>query len=627
MVNFPTPPTTGVLVMRAVQQGGRFLQLKLGSCNEEVGVDTNLTSRYSLGSSYLKRHNNKKFVCFNKRDNSYLETCNTRVLSSCVSECRKRIIPVHCNQHGTEYDLDEQFPQENGQPSSSIPGNKLKFTGVLTDELHHRSATNELTSLALPAIFGQALDPFAQLLETAFIGRLGPLELASAGVSVSIFNIISKLFNIPLLSVTTSFVAEDISKNASMQIMSGKSPQNGYHSKNSKFSLNTVEKLELPSISTALFLAGTIGAVEALALFMGAGAFLTLMGIPPISPMHNTARQFLSLRALGAPAVVVSLAIQGVFRGFKDTRTPLFCVGFGNLSSIILLPLLAYYFGLGITGAAAATIASQYITSFLLIWSLNKRAILLPPRIQELQFGGYVRSGGFLLGRTLSVLVTMTLGTSMAARLGPLTMAAHQICLQIWLAVSLLSDALALSAQALIASSFAKGDYRRVKEITISVLKTGLITGVMLAVVLFVSFDLLAELFTKDVELLNIVKTGVVFVSFSQPINALAFIFDGLHYGVSDFAYAAYAMMIIAMISSAVLFYAPSHFGINGVWCGLSLFMTLRMAAGFMRLCWRSGPWWFLQRNKVNHEPSCSTYSGLPGEAEPQDFDYAVTCD
>lgn len=43
--------------------------------------------------------------------------------------------------------------------------------------------------------------------------------------------------------------------------------------------------------------------------------------------MHGLSQQFLSLRALGAPAVVVSLAVQGVFRGFKDTRTPLFSVG------------------------------------------------------------------------------------------------------------------------------------------------------------------------------------------------------------------------------------------------------------------------------------------------------------
>lgn len=41
----------------------------------------------------------------------------------------------------------------------------------------------------------------------------------------------------------------------------------------------------------------------------------------------------------------------------------------------------------------------------------------------------------------------MTLATSMAARQGPVAMAAHQICLQVWLAVSLITDALAASGQ------------------------------------------------------------------------------------------------------------------------------------------------------------------------------------
>lgn len=43
--------------------------------------------------------------------------------------------------------------------------------------------------------------------------------------------------------------------------------------------------------------------------------------------MHAPAQRFLSLRALGAPAVVVSLALQGVLRGFKDTKTPVICLG------------------------------------------------------------------------------------------------------------------------------------------------------------------------------------------------------------------------------------------------------------------------------------------------------------
>ncbi|CAN6198801.1 unnamed protein product [Urochloa humidicola] len=448
----------------------------------------------------------------------------------------------------------------------------------------------ELMNLAVPAIVGQAVDPVAQLLETAYIGRLGPVELASAAVGMSVFNIISKLFNVPLLSITTSFVAEDVSKHDSSQAASGNT------------SSNIGERKRLPSISSALLLAAAIGVIEALALILGSGILLNIMGVSQASPMYDPARLFLSVRALGAPAVVVSLAIQGVFRGLKDTKTPLLYSGLGNISAVVLLPFFVYSLKLGLTGAAVATIASQYLGMFLLLWSLSRRAVLLPPKIEELEFAGYIKSGGMLLGRTLSVLITMTLGTAMAARQGALAMAAHQICLQVWLAVSLLSDALAVSAQALIASSFAKLDYGKVKEVTSYVLKTGVIVGIALAVLLSASFGRLAEVFSKDPLVIQIVRSGVLFVSASQPINALAFIFDGLHYGVSDFSYSAFSMMVVGALSSLFLLYAPQVFGLPGVWAGLTLFMSLRMIAGFVRLGWREGPWWFLHQKEPRYK-------------------------
>lgn len=440
--------------------------------------------------------------------------------------------------------------------------------------LHPGSVGIELILLALPAVLGQAIDPMAQLMETAYIGKLGALELASAGIGVAIFNILSKIFNIPLLSIATSFVAEDISKNASKHSSSG--------------------KLELPSVSSALVLAAGIGIIEASALFLGSGLFLQLMGVSHASPMYKSARLFLSLRALGAPANVIMLAVQGIFRGFKDTKTPVLYIGLGNLSAVVLLPLLIYGFKLGITGAAISTVASQYIIAILLIWSLSKRAVLLPPRMDQLEFSGYLKSGGMLLGRTLSILLTMTIGTSMAARQGPTAMAAHQICLQVWLAVSLLADALAVSAQALIASSYAIFDYKRVQKIAMFALKTGALSGLALAAGLYISFGNIARLFTSDPEVLMVVKSCALFVCASQPINALAFIFDGLHYGVSDFDYVAQATIVVGVMSSLVLLYAPSVFGLAGVWAGLTTLMGLRMAAGIVRLMWKSGPWSFL---------------------------------
>ncbi|XP_059647398.1 protein DETOXIFICATION 45, chloroplastic-like isoform X2 [Cornus florida] len=500
---------------------------------------------------------------------------------------RRRVFPMVSCQLSSDCGIhSSDLQQISGTEEHLLPS----FSGEVyeTEILPTQDVKRELIMLSLPAIAGQAIEPLAQLMETAYIGRLGPLELASAGVSISIFNIISKLFNIPLLSVATSFVAEEISRNAS------RVPIPDCESINGKPFDGVVKRQQLSSVSTALLLAVGIGIFEALALSLGSGPLLNLMGISTSSSMRPLAQRFLSLRALGAPAVVVSLALQGIFRGFKDTKTPVFCLGVGNFSAIFLFPILMYYFRMGVTGAAISTILSQYIVTFLMIWYLNKRAVLLPPKLGSLQFGGYMKSGGFLLGRTLAVLLTLTLATSMAARQGPVAMAAHQICLQVWLAVSLLTDALGASGQALIASSFSKGDYKSVREITYFVLKTGLFTGVFLAVLLGASFGSLATLFTKDTEVLGVVRTGVLFVSASQPINALAFVFDGLHYGVSDFSYAAHSMMVVGAISSVFLLYAPSFFGLYGVWSGLVLLMGLRMMAGYIRLLSKTGPWWFL---------------------------------
>jgi len=49
--------------------------------------------------------------------------------------------------------------------------------------------------------------------------------------------------------------------------------------------------------------------------------------------------------------------------------------------------------------------------------------------------------------RVIAVTFCVTLAASLAARQGPTSMAAFQVCLQVWLAVSLLADGLAVAGQ------------------------------------------------------------------------------------------------------------------------------------------------------------------------------------
>uniref|UniRef100_A0ACD6A0T0 Uncharacterized protein n=1 Tax=Avena sativa TaxID=4498 RepID=A0ACD6A0T0_AVESA len=443
----------------------------------------------------------------------------------------------------------------------------------------------DILGIALPAVLALAADPITALVDTAFVGHIGSVELAAVGVSISVFNLVSKLFNVPLLNVTTSFVAEQQAVDANYGGVDERDKVSSTREQASK------KRKFLPAVSTSLVLAAGIGLMEMVGLIVGSGTLMDIIGIPIDSPMRTPAEQFLTLRAYGAPPVVVALAAQGAFRGFMDTKTPLYAVVAGNLVNAILDAIFIFPLGLGVSGAALATVTSEYLAAFILLWKLNNELILFSWNIIGGDIIRYLKSGALLIGRTIAVILPLWLSTSLAARQGPVPMAGYEISLQVWLTISLLNDALALAGQALLASEYVKGNYKQARTVLYRVLQIGGVTGVVLAATLFLGFGSLTLLFTDDPAVLDIARSGVWFVTISQPINAIAFVFDGLYYGVSDFAYAAYSTLFAGVVSSAFLLAVAPKFGLGGVWAGLILFMGLRAITGFWRLGSKGGPW------------------------------------
>ncbi|CAI8612748.1 unnamed protein product [Vicia faba] len=472
--------------------------------------------------------------------------------------------------------LDTLPPKPKPKPPSLLP--QFRNDWFKFDELGM-----EMLSIALPAAVALAADPIASLIDTAFVGHIGAVELAAVGVSASVFNLVSKVFNVPLLNITTSFVAEE------QALLIGKEEDSG-GSGSEENGVFQRKKL-LSSVSTSLVLAAALGIAETIALSLGSGTLMTIMGIAADSPMRGPAELFLTLRAFGALPIVIALAAQGTFRGFKDTKTPLYAVGAGNFLNVILDPILIFLCGLGISGAAIATVISEYLIAFILLWNLNGKVLLIPFDFDGTKFFSYLKSGGLLIARTLAVFITITLTTSLAANQGPIPMAGHEICMQVWLSISLLTDALALAGQTLLASSYSLGHYVQARLVICRVIQIGLGAGITLSLILFFGFGAFSTLFSSDSEVLDVTRSGIWFVAGSQPVNALAFVIDGIYYGVSDFEYAAYSMVLVGLISSIFMLVAAPVVGLPGIWTGLFLFMALRVLAGVWRLSSKSGPW------------------------------------
>ncbi|KAL5567131.1 hypothetical protein UlMin_030295 [Ulmus minor] len=466
----------------------------------------------------------------------------------------------------------------------------------------------EIASIALPAALALTADPIASLVDTAFIGQIGSVELAAVGVSIALFNQVSRIAIFPLVSVTTSFVAEEdalervgseLKESDELETNPTSDVENQQliaQNVSDSFELETVEneRRHIPSASSAMVIGGVLGLVQAIFLISEAKPLLNFMGVKSDSPMLTPAQQYLRLRSLGAPAVLLSLAMQGVFRGFKDTKTPLYATVAGDLTNIILDPIFIFVLRMGVSGAAIAHVISQYLISIILLWRLMNKVNLLPPSIKHLQFGRFLKNGFLLLMRVVAVTFCVTLAASLAARQGATSMAAFQVCLQVWLATSLLADGLAVAGQAILASAFARKDYDKATATASRVLKLGLVLGIILAVILGVGMPFGARLFSKDVNVLHLIGIGIPFVAATQPINALAFVFDGVNFGASDFAYSAYSMVLVAILSILCLFFLSSSNGFIGIWVALTIYMSLRAFAGFWRIGTRTGPWNFL---------------------------------
>lgn len=476
---------------------------------------------------------------------------------------------------------------------------------------------SEVLRIAVPASLALAADPLASLVDTAFIGRLGSVEIAAVGVSIAIFNQVSKVCIYPLVSVTTSFVAEEdaiiskyLEENSSQDLEkapvdseASNVPVSGAECVNSciptectDLSNQGCKRKYIPSVTSALIVGSFLGLVQAVFLIFSAKVVLGIMGVKHDSPMLEPAVRYLKIRSLGAPAVLLSLAMQGVFRGFKDTKTPLYATVVGDAANIILDPILMFVCHMGVTGAAVAHVVSQYLITMILICRLVQQVDVIPPSLKSLKFGRFLGCGFLLLARVVAVTFCVTLASSLAARDGATIMAAFQICCQLWLATSLLADGLAVAGQAVLASAFAKNDNNKVVAATSRVLQLSIVLGMGLTVVLGLFMKFGAGVFTKDAAVIDVIHRGIPFVAGTQTINALAFVFDGINFGASDYTYSAYSMVGVAAISIPCLVYLSAHNGFIGIWVALTIYMSLRTIASTWRMGAARGPWVFLRK-------------------------------
>lgn len=200
-----------------------------------------------------------------------------------------------------------------------------------------------VTSLAVPTIISMLITAFYNIADTYFVGKINTQATAAVGIAFSVMAIIQAL-----------------------GFFFGHGSGNYISRKLGAQDTRSAEKMA----STGFFCALIVG------VFI---SFLGLLFITPLSKILGSTstilpytEKYLGIVLLGAPFMAASLVLNNQMRFQGNAVYAMIGITVGAVINIGLDPLLMFTFGLGISGAAIATVTSQ-VCSFLLLLMMEHK--------------------------------------------------------------------------------------------------------------------------------------------------------------------------------------------------------------------------------------------------------------
>ncbi len=416
-----------------------------------------------------------------------------------------------------------------------------------------------LLGLSIPVLLSLTAEPITALVDTAFISSLGVVPLAALGVGTTALSSLFWMFNFLGIGIQTEIAQ-----------IHGKGEREG------------AGKI----LSLALLLAAGFGILLILVFGPAANWLAGLLGAS--GSVQVNAVQYMQIRLFGAPAVLLTLVVFGAFRGLQDMRTPLWIALGVNILNLALDWLLIFGRGpipaMGVGGSALASTVSQWLGALAGIVLVAKkirlsRAFVLRDAVKLLQVGGdlFIRTG------MLNLFLAYT--TRAANGISPDAGAAHQVIRQVWVFTALALDAYASTVQSLVGYFIGQNSIFWAKQVVQVAMSWSIGTGFLLGGLMWLGRGTVIQ-FLVPAASVSIFLTAWAISSVSQPLNSLAFLTDGVHWGTGDYRYLRNAMIIASAIGIGGLWLVESkgNGSLSWVWVMIGVWISLRAAFGLLRI-------------------------------------------
>jgi len=239
---------------------------------------------------------------------------------------------------------------------------------------------------------------------------------------------------------------------------------------------------------------------------------------------------------------------------------------------------------MGVAGSALASTISQWLGAL--------AGVIIVARKLGLSFSfGFadmkrlLSVGGDLFIRTGLLTFFLAFTTRAATSIGPDAGAAHQAIRQVFLFTGLALDAYASTVQSLVGFFVGRDSLVWAKKVVMTGAKWSVWTGFALGALMWFGRDLVINILVPA-SAVGVFLPAWAISSLSQPINSIAFLTDGAHWGTGDFRFLRNAMIvsvIIALIGVWLVDLSAPR-ALMGIWIAFSALAFSRAIFGFLRV-------------------------------------------
>lgn len=183
-----------------------------------------------------------------------------------------------------------------------------------------------------------------------------------------------------------------------------------------------------------------------------------------------------------------------------------------------------------------------------------------------------------LFVRTAALNYAIYLANSFATGYGSEYIAAQTIAMNIWLFTSFFIDGYANAGNAISGKLLGAKDYKKLWTLGVDLSKYSIFIAILLGVAFTIGYYPIGRLFTSEKDVLDIFYNVFWMVIIIQPINALAFTFDGIFKGLGEAKYLRNVLLVATFIGFAPTIFITDYFDLklHGVWIAFIVWMMIR---------------------------------------------------